>query len=92
MLGSDCAVTEANLLREVRVRVLDDDGSRARAVAELVRYERQPSRLLGFEIGSELVAVPVADVLDFDLEARPAPIGGIEVGARRWTIVNVRAP
>ena len=91
-LGTDCAVADANLLRGVRVRVVDDDGSRASAVAQLVRYERQTARFLGFEVGSELVAVPVADLLDFELEARPAPIGGIEIGARRWTIVNVRAP
>ena len=36
------------------------------AVAQLVRYERQSARFLGFEVGSELVAVPVADLLDFD--------------------------
>lgn len=91
-LGTDCGVAAATLLRGVRVRVVDDDGTRATAVAQLVRYERQPAGFLGLEVGSELVAVPVADLLDFELEARPAPIGGIDVGARRWTIVNARAP
>ena len=91
-LGTDCGLATANLLRGVRVRVVDDDGSRATAVAQLVRYERQPGSLLGLEVGSELVAVPVADLLDFELEARPAPVAGLDIGARRWTIVNARAP
>ena len=91
-LGADCGVAAANLLRGVRVRVVADDGSHASAVAQLVRYERQPARFLGLEVGSELVAVPVADLLDFELEARPAPVGGVDLGARRWTIVNARAP
>ena len=91
-LGSDCAAADANLLRGVRVRLVDSDGSRASAVAQLVRYERRPARFLGLDIGSELVAVPVADVLELELEARPAPIGDLDIGARRWTIVNARTP
>lgn len=91
-LGTDCGEASANLLRGVRIRVIAEDGARAEAVAELVRYERRPARFLGLEIGSELVPVSVADVIDFDLEALPAPVGGLELGARRWSIVNADAP
>ena len=91
-LDTDCGEASANLLRGVRIRVVADDGTRAVAVAQLVRYERRPARFLGLEIGTELVPVPVAHVIDFDLEAHPAPVGGLELGARRWTIVNAHAP
>ncbi|MEO8245779.1 MAG: hypothetical protein ABI622_01545 [Chloroflexota bacterium] len=91
-LGTDCGVAAANLLRGVRVRVVDDDGFRATAVAQLVQYERRPGSFLGLEVGTQLEAVPMADLLDFELEARPALVGGLDVGARRWTIVNARAP
>jgi hypothetical protein len=91
-LGTDCAVADANLLRGVRIRLVDEDGSHATAVAQLVRYERRAARFLGLDVGSELVPVPVADLLEVELEARPAPIGGVDIGARRWTIVNARAP
>lgn len=90
-LAADCADSAASLLRDVRVRVVADDGTRATAVAELVRYERRPVRILGLEAGSELVPVPVAELLSFELVARPAPVGGLDLGARRWTIVNARA-
>jgi hypothetical protein len=93
-LTSDCADADANLLRGVRVRLEDGaTGERASAVAELVRYEREPVEILGFPAGSELVPVPQAQLLRFQLAARPAPIpGGLELGARRWTIVNVERP
>lgn len=91
-LAADCAEAPVNLLRNVRVRIVSDDGQRARAVAELVRYERQPARLLGMEIGTELVPVAVESVITFDLEAEPAPVAGLQLGARRWTIVNANAP
>jgi hypothetical protein len=93
-LTSDCGDASANLLRGVRVRVeqgATDD--HATAVAELVRYERRPVRFLGLAAGSELVPLPEAQLLRFDLEARPAPLpGGLELGARRWSIVNATRP
>ena len=90
-LSADCGQASVNLLRNVRVRIVSDDGLRAHAVAELVEYRRQPSRLLGLEMGSELVPVAVDELLAFDLEARPAPVAGLEIGARRWSIVNAEA-
>ncbi len=90
-LAADCGDSAASLLRDVRVHVVADDGTRATAIAELVRYERRPVRILGLEAGSELVPVPVAELLSLELAARPVPIGGLDLGARRWTIVNARA-
>ena len=93
-LTSDCGDARANLLRGVRLRV--EEGAtdeHATAVAELVRYERRPVRFLGIAAGSELVPIPQAQLLHFELAARPAPLpGGLELGARRWTIVNVTRP
>jgi hypothetical protein len=92
-LTSDCADADANLLRGVRVRVEDGaSDDHATAVAELVRYERRPVQNLGFAAGSELVPVPVAQLLRFELAARAAPVWGLELGARRWTVVNVARP
>lgn len=93
-LTSDCGDARANLLRGVRVRVENGaTGEHASAVAELVRYERRPVRFLGMAAGSELVPIPQAQLLHFELAARPAPLpGGLELGARRWTIVNVTRP
>lgn len=90
-LAADCGDSTASLLRDVRVRVVDEDATHATAVAELVRYERRAARIFGVQAGTELVPVPVVELLRFELAARPAPVGGIEIGARRWTIVNARA-
>lgn len=90
-LGPDCGEASVNLLRNVRIRIVTDDGVRAAAVAELVRYQRQPSRFLGWEVGSELVPVSVDELVTFDLEALPAPVAGLDIGARRWIIVNASA-
>lgn len=90
-LGADCDEAPVNLLRDVRVRIVVDDGSHATAVAELVRYERRASRFLGLDAGTELVSVPVEELVSFELEARPALVGGLDLGAQRWTIVNADA-
>lgn len=91
-LGGDCDEAPVNLLRNVRIRIVSDDGSRASAVAELVRYERRPSRFLGLDVGTELAPVPVEELVTFELETTPALVGGLDLGARRWTIVNAVAP
>jgi len=75
--------------RDVRVRVTDDDGRRATAVAEAIHYERRETRFLGIFPGSELV--PVADelVLTLRLASRPVELpGGGEAGAVRWELVS----
>lgn len=82
-LAEDCDAAPANLLRDVRVRITALGTSRATAVAELVRFERRPSTVLGFINASELVPVPIEEVLTIQLEAEPAAIGAV-----RWTIVN----
>ncbi len=85
-LAPDCADAPASLLRDVRIRLVEEDEARAAAVAELVRFERRPSRFLGIFPGTELVPVPFERILDLELAARDA-----DLGARRWVIVNARA-
>ena len=56
------------------------------AVAEIVHFERQPRKFLGVFEASELVPVPIAQILRLDLAAQPAPFG-----SARWIIVNAHA-
>ncbi|HTE64904.1 MAG TPA: hypothetical protein VK736_01430 [Candidatus Binatia bacterium] len=83
MLADDCGETAENLLHDIRVRITAETGTRATAVAEVVRFERRPSRFLGIFAASELVPVPTEPILRLDLAARPAALG-----SARWTIVN----
>jgi hypothetical protein len=85
-LAADCDAADENLVRDVRVTVTYQNDTRATADAELVRYERVPTTVLGIFEGTETVPVPVATVLRLDLEAVPAALG-----ARRWVIVNAEA-
>ncbi len=82
-LTADCADAPDNPLRDIRFRVRDSGAGSAVAVAELVRFERRPTRFLGIFDASELVPVALEQILRLDLAARPAALG-----ARRWTIVN----
>ena len=87
--GGDCGTDPATLLRDLRITVTGQDGEHATAVAQLVTFERRPSTFLWFIAGTELVPVPGRTVLLIDLRSEPAPLaGGIDVGARRWMIVN----
>ncbi len=91
-LAADCADAPENLLRSVRFRIEAESGTTATAVAETVVYERHPTRFLGLISGTELVPVPRTQVLVIDLRAVAAPLpGGLEIGARRWQIVNAQA-
>ena len=85
-LADDCVTGTRNLLRDVRVSITSADETHATAVAELVRFERFPSRFLGVFDAAELRPVPVERVMTLELEAQPAALG-----ARRWTIVNARS-
>lgn len=86
--GTACP-NESGLFRDVRVRLLDGAGTLTSAAIELVRYERRPSELLGFSLGSELVPVTEERLLTLRLATRPDPGPlGIDVGARRWWIVG----
>lgn len=86
-LPDDCGDADAALLRDVRMRLAEVDGSRATAVAEVVRYERRDARFLGIFAGSELVPVPVESVLRLELGTREAALG-----SQRWVILNAEAP
>ncbi len=80
---------EAGRFRDVRVRVLEDDGSRATAVAEAIHFERRASRFLWVFPGSELVPVTDERVLSLRLRAIPVELpGGGDVGAVRWELVG----
>jgi len=85
-LAPDCADDPANLLRDVRIRI-QANGDRATAVAELVRFERRETRILGFFGASDLEPVALREILRLDLAAAPAAIG-----ARRWTVVAATVP
>ena len=83
MLADDCGAAPENLLHNIRVRITEETGVRATAVAEVVRFERRPSRFLGIFEASELVPVPTEPILRLQLATRPGWLG-----AARWTIVN----
>lgn len=86
-----CTGELASRLRDVRMTVTDQSGETATAVAQVVAFEQRPSKLLWFITGTDLVPVPQETVLTLTLRAIPAPLpGGIDVGARRWQIVNAR--
>lgn len=85
--------TDADRFRDVRVRVVEEGDRRAAAVAEAIHFERRSTRLLGLFPGTELV--PVADeiVLELTLRAtRVELVGGGDIGAVRWEIVDAEAP
>ncbi|HET6380567.1 MAG TPA: hypothetical protein VFH63_05970 [candidate division Zixibacteria bacterium] len=86
-LSADCADADSALLRDLRVRLASADEPEATAVAEVVRYVRRDSRFLGIFSGTELVPVPVEEVLALELGAVEAPFG-----SRRWVILNAEAP
>jgi hypothetical protein len=85
-LTDDCREEASALLVNVRMRITDQSADTATAVAEVVRFERQPSKFLGIFEATELVPVPIAPILQLDLEAQPAPLG-----SARWIIVNADA-
>jgi hypothetical protein len=85
-LTDDCREEASALLVNVRMRVASQTSDAATAVAELVRFERQPSTFLGVFEATELVPVPIATILRLDLAAQPAPLG-----SARWIIVNADA-
>jgi len=85
-LTDDCREEASALLVDVRMRIEDQTADSASAVAELVRFERQPSKFLGLFEATELVPVPIAPILRLELEAQPAALG-----SARWIIVNAHA-
>jgi hypothetical protein len=86
-LPDDCGDAPENLLRDVRFRLEVSGDANASAVAELVRFERRPARIMGLFEASELVPVPVEAILRLDLAAQPAALG-----SERWTVVNAALP
>jgi len=85
MLADECGETPENLLHDIRVRITAETATSATALAEVVRFERRPSRFLGIFEASELVPVPTEPILRLELAARPAALG-----SARWTIVNAK--
>ena len=85
-LADDCGEAPENLLRDIRVRITAETATTASAVAEVVRFERRPSRFLGIFDATELVPEPIERILRLDLAARPAGLG-----AASWRIVNAEA-
>ena len=85
-LTESCREEAAALLINVRMRIETQTNDDAIAVAEIVRFERQPRKFLGVFEASELVPVPIAQILRLDLAAQPASFG-----SARWIIVNAHA-
>ena len=85
-LTESCREEAAALLINVRMRIETQTNDDVIAVAEIVRFERQPRKFLGVFEASELVPVPIAQILRLDLAAQPAPFG-----SARWIIVNAHA-
>ncbi len=85
-LADGCHASTRNLLRDVRITFTSADDLRATAVAQLVRYERFPSRFLGIFQGADLRPVPIETILTLDLEAQAATWGAL-----RWAVVNASA-
>jgi hypothetical protein len=85
-LTQNCRDEASALLINVRMRIEAQNDNDAIAVAEIVRFERQPRTFLGIFEATELVPVPIAPILHLDLEAQPAPLG-----SARWMVVNAQA-
>jgi hypothetical protein len=56
-------------------------------VAEVVRFERQPTTFLGIFGASQLVPVALQEILQLDLAATPAALG-----SRRWMVTAASVP
>ncbi len=88
-LTADCATAPANLLHDVRLRIVSQTDTAATAVAESVDYVQRPTRVLLVFNGTELVPVARDTVLQLQLTATPvAGPFGIELGARRWQVAS----
>lgn len=73
--------------RDLRVRVVRDDGRTATAVVESIRYERRETRFIAVFPGAELVPVPRSTILTLDLTADPVELpGGGLMGAVAWRL------
>jgi hypothetical protein len=79
----------ADRFRDVRVRIVSQDDSRATAVAEAIHFERRDTTLLGIFPGGELFPVSDRRVLTLQLRALPVELpGGGDIGAVRWELVS----
>lgn len=88
-LTADCATSPQNLLRDVRISIVEESATMASAVVEIVSFERRPSSFLGVFAATDLVPVPQETLLRLELSAVPAALpGGIHLGARTWQILN----
>jgi hypothetical protein len=89
-LTTDCASDAGDLLRDVRIAVIQKGPGAASATVTVVSFERRPSRFLGLFAATELVPVPRQTILTISLRAVPALLpGGVDLGAQRWRIVDV---
>ena len=95
---AEAAVAEARLgggpdrFRDLRFQVVGRADRRATAVAEVIHYERKPSRLLWVFAGTELVPLADEQILTLELEAVPVDLpGGGDIGAVRWDLVAADA-
>lgn len=92
-LTSDCSTSPRNLVRNVRVSLAADGADAAIATVTVVSFESRPSQFLGLISGTELVPVPRQTLLTLRLRADPVAFpGDLQLGARRWQIVDGTTP
>jgi hypothetical protein len=90
--AADALGTGEDRFSDVRVRIVDEEGNAATAVAEAVHFVRQPTTFLWVFPGTELVPVADDEVLRLELAANDASLpGGGSIGAVRWSIVGAEA-
>ena len=92
-LTTDCSASPRNLVRNVRISVASDGADAATATVTVVSFEQRPARFLGLVAGTELVPVPRQTLLTLWLRADPVSFpGDLNLGARRWQIVDATTP
>ncbi|HEX2883855.1 MAG TPA: hypothetical protein VHQ42_04710 [Candidatus Limnocylindria bacterium] len=85
--------TEADRFRDVRVRLVEQEGDGASAVVEAIHYERRAASFLWVFPGTELVPVADRRLLELELTAGEAPlVGGGDIGAVRWKVIAAEVP
>jgi hypothetical protein len=85
--------TGADRFRDIRVRLVEGDGSGASAVVEAIHFERRRSSFLWIFPGTELVPVADEQLMSLELTADEAAlVGGGDIGAVRWNVTGATVP
>lgn len=84
---------DADRFRDVRVRLVREEGAGASAVVEAIHFERRASSFLWVFAGTELVPVADERLLNLELSSEQAALaGGGDIGAVRWNVTDAEVP